>query len=895
MIRASVCRVLLLAATLSPTLRSETPGVPNLTVSLTHTSAFLRGQTNAVYLIRVTNVGTAATSGPISVTDALPSGLTLTSMTGPGWTCLGSTCTRADIVQAGQMLPTITVLATIGANAPNSVSNTVTVAGGGDQNAADNSATDLTSIASEGWLLAMDDGTDYTSGLWVPHDVSDAVSVAASKYGGIVLHKDGTVSAWTFNYPGNLIVPSNLTGIVAVGVTYWNFFALKSDGTVTGWSPWAEVPDTTSLTDIVALSADPWMTYPVIALHADGTVTALGYGTSPELTVPSGLTGVVQVNTNSGCVAAVTAQGSVVTWGSGVPPTPAGLGRLTQAACLGDYSVAAIRPDGTVVAWDKYGTSAVAKVPAGLDHAVALTGAYTFAAAVRDDGTVQAWGRIPGGLGFNYFPNAPQALSTLTHTRLLVATMDYAVAILSAKPILLHATTSAPPLADTNGHLVHGAFFIDGYRPHFGPFISLRVSPGSTHTLSTEATQVPDGGTVRFDFDSWSDNGPATHQITLGDADASYSLVWKPYFLLETITSVGGTVTPETAFWPAGAQVQVTATPAAGYTFTGFSAPLSGTANPQTILLSGPSSVTASFIGSGLAPPVIDSPGYLGSDATAYLNPHFTPGTPDQQLAWVQILFAAAPDGGGRPFCFLHYDVQGNGLWFYGDQGFFVGPHAPGAVTGNLRNGLCAVSTESTVASFYLSTLTVATNITFKSTAALKVYFRAYTTAGVDTGWIQRGTWSAKLPALPAMAVSPNGQSSVSPFFSALYPDPPGFEGVNQGWAQFLIAAAPDGGGQPFCFLHYDKAGNGLWMYSSDVGFFLGPVAPGTASTDLDSSACSLNTAYTSISKASGLFYIHWPVTLKPPMSGLKNIYQRTLDPTGRDTGWVQTGTWTIP
>jgi hypothetical protein len=36
------------------------------------------------------------------------------------------------------------------------------------------------------------------------------------------------------------------------------------------------------------------------------------------------------------------------------------------------------------------------------------------------------------------------------------------------------------------------------------------------------------------------------------------------------------------------------------------------------------------------------------------------------------------------------------------------------------------------------------------------------------------------------------------------------------------------------------------------------------------------------------------PVTMKAPMVGAKSTFQRTLDVLNRDTGFVQTGTWTI-
>lgn len=264
-------------------------------------------------------------------------------------------------------------------------------------------------------------------------------------------------------------------------------------------------------------------------------------------------------------------------------------------------------------------------------------------------------------------------------------------------------------------------------------------------------------------------------------------------------------------------------------------------------------------------------------------------------LLWVQMLFAVSPDGGGQTFCFLHYDVAGNGLWFYGDSGFFVGPVAPGATSNVLQNSMCAMNTSATSVIGAGSTLTWNANLVFKQAGVRNIYMRAMDRNNTDTGWVQRGTWTSLAANLSTMTTSPNSGTGLSQTFTLTYPDPPGFAGSSFGWVQFLIAAATDGGGQPFCFLHYDRAGNGLWMYSSDVGFFLGPVAPGVASGALNSSACSINTGGTSAQNVSGNLVVTVPVTMKAPMSGTKNMYQRTLDVLNRDTGMVQTGTWTIP
>ncbi|MBN9657538.1 MAG: hypothetical protein J0H49_05135 [Acidobacteria bacterium] len=45
----------------------------------------------------------------------------------------------------------------------------------------------------------------------------------------------------------------------------------------------------------------------------------------------------------------------------------------------------------------------------------------------------------------------------------------------------------------------------------------------------------------------------------------------------------------------------------------------------------------------------------------------------------------------------------------------------------------------------------------------------------------------------------------------------------------------------------------------------------------------------------SGHLVVTVPVTMKAPMSGAKNMYQRTLDVLNRGTGMVPTGRRTIP
>ncbi len=128
--------------------RSITVTGPDLAISKAHTGNFTQGQTGATYTITVSNSGSAATSGTVTVTDTLPTGLTATAIAGTGWSCtLGTlTCTRSDALAVGGSYPALTLTVNVAANAPASVTNTATVSGNGDTNAANNTASDVTAI-----------------------------------------------------------------------------------------------------------------------------------------------------------------------------------------------------------------------------------------------------------------------------------------------------------------------------------------------------------------------------------------------------------------------------------------------------------------------------------------------------------------------------------------------------------------------------------------------------------------------------------------------------------------------------------------------------------------------------------------------------------------------------
>ena len=126
---------------------------PDLAIAKTHSGNAQQGQTGFVYTIAVQNVGNTATSGLVTVTDTLPAGLTATSTSGGGWSCSSGatpTCTRSDPLGGGGTYPPITLTVNVAANAPANITNTATISGGGDTNAANNTANDPTLVTPAG-------------------------------------------------------------------------------------------------------------------------------------------------------------------------------------------------------------------------------------------------------------------------------------------------------------------------------------------------------------------------------------------------------------------------------------------------------------------------------------------------------------------------------------------------------------------------------------------------------------------------------------------------------------------------------------------------------------------------------------------------------------------------
>jgi len=94
---------------------------------------WIRGSVGQITLT-ISNAGSVASSGALTVTANLPAGLTSTGMSGTGWSTNANllTATRSDSLGIGSNYPVITLHVAVASNAPATLQPTFTISGGGD-------------------------------------------------------------------------------------------------------------------------------------------------------------------------------------------------------------------------------------------------------------------------------------------------------------------------------------------------------------------------------------------------------------------------------------------------------------------------------------------------------------------------------------------------------------------------------------------------------------------------------------------------------------------------------------------------------------------------------------------------------------------------------------------
>ncbi len=242
-----------------PTTITPITQVADLTISKSHAGNFKPGDSADTYTLTVNNIGLGPTAGAVTVTDTLPTGLAPTaadSGTINGWTVTTNgqtiTATRGDVLATGTSYPVLTLTVNVSATAPASVTNMATVAGGGEVNTANDSASDPTTITQVADLTI----SKSHAGTFHPGDSADAYTITVSNVGTV--STDGSTVTVTDTLP---------TGLAPTEA---------DNGTINGWSVSTNAQTVTATrSDVLANgSSYPALTLTVrVANNAPASVT----------------------------------------------------------------------------------------------------------------------------------------------------------------------------------------------------------------------------------------------------------------------------------------------------------------------------------------------------------------------------------------------------------------------------------------------------------------------------------------------------------------------------------------------------------------------------------------------------------------------------------------------
>jgi uncharacterized repeat protein (TIGR01451 family) len=468
-----------------------------LAISKTHAGNFTAG-TTGTYAIAVSNTGTAATSGTITVTDTLPTGLTFNAASGTGWTCSAAgavvTCTSTTSIGAGAAGAPIALVANVAATAPASVTNSATATGGGAANTP--VTTDPTTIVSPSLAIAKTHSGNFTIGSSGSYSIVVSNSGTAATSGTLTVtdtlptgltFNAASGTGWTCSGAAQTVTCTSTTAIAAGAAG--NAIALTvnavgSPGSVTNSAtvsgggatntPVATDPTTLVGAAVLAIAKSHSGNFTAgqtgsytIAVSNSGNVATSGTVTVTD-TLPTGLTFNAATGTGWTCSAA----GAVVTCtsatsiGAGAAGAPIALTvNVTASAAAGVTNSATTSGGGatnTPVATDPTTivrpALAVTKTHSG-NFVVGATGSYTI--AVSNTGSAATFGTItvadalPTGLTFVSANGGGWTCTDAAQTVTCTSAATIAAGVAGA-PIALTVNAVGPPGQVTNSVTASG-------------------------------------------------------------------------------------------------------------------------------------------------------------------------------------------------------------------------------------------------------------------------------------------------------------------------------------------------------------------------------------------------------------------------------------------------------
>lgn len=159
----------------------------DLTVTKSDGGASFTQGSNGTYTLTPRNNGGVATSGMVTITDALPTQLTYVSATGTGWTCSYNsstrvvTCTSTTSIAANTNGNPITLTVTANGGGGTTITNTANISGGNEPvaNNTNNSGSDTTPIVLPSVAISGSVFHDYSANVVFDSDLGTDVGTNA--------------------------------------------------------------------------------------------------------------------------------------------------------------------------------------------------------------------------------------------------------------------------------------------------------------------------------------------------------------------------------------------------------------------------------------------------------------------------------------------------------------------------------------------------------------------------------------------------------------------------------------------------------------------------------------------------------------------------------------------
>ena len=244
--------------------------------------------------------------------------------------------------------------------------------------------------------------------------------------------------------------------------------------------------------------------------------------------------------------------------------------------------------------------------------------------------------------------------------------------------------------------------------------------------------------------------------------------------------------------------------------------------------------------------------------------------------------------------CWVYFSPTSNRIWLNNDLGTNWGVAAYLGDSVTLQNSHCTVQAATTSTSGSGNDLTLNLAVTFTSAfiGAKQVYMRAWDAGGLDSGFLQVGTWTVPGTdtAPQAVSASTSSGSGSSQMFNFVTSYANGYTGIT--WAQVIFGSNTTGVNA--CWVYFEPASNRIWL-NNDAGTSWGTPAFLGASGTLQNSQCTILTAGSSFTGSGNTLTLTLSVVFPHAFAGTKNTYVQVWDGNWLGSGWQTLGTWTVP